>query len=160
MFHSKNDYGQNKHSPDIIYTSATGTIHLSREDFESEADFLRWKQWSDQDYLTNTPREDALLRSDWNIFLSALDLPPNDQPERSLEQWQRIAYNQIKSNLTSVQYARWSLFLCGVKMTAIARIEGVSKQAVSRSIALAKRKSRKVVNKLLNFCENRLTKPV
>ena len=34
----------------IIYISVSGHIRLTRADFSSEEEFLKWKAWSDADY--------------------------------------------------------------------------------------------------------------
>ena len=51
MFNKKSEYAQNKREKDsIVYISVNGRIRLTRADFFSEEEFLRWKQWSDEDY--------------------------------------------------------------------------------------------------------------
>lgn len=54
MFDAKNDYSLNKSVPDaIVCRSADGVhIRLTRKDFDSEEEFLCWKNWSDDDYRT------------------------------------------------------------------------------------------------------------
>ena len=49
MFDRRSDYAKNKRNADsIIYTDANGEeIRLTRDDFESEAEFRKWKSWSD-----------------------------------------------------------------------------------------------------------------
>ena len=50
MFDKKSEYALNKYDQDsIIYISVSGRIRLTRADFASEEEFLRWKQWSDED---------------------------------------------------------------------------------------------------------------
>ena len=51
MFNKKSEYAQNKREKDsIIYISVNGHIRLTRADFSSEEEFLKWKTWSDADY--------------------------------------------------------------------------------------------------------------
>ncbi|NCE64948.1 hypothetical protein D1159_10205 [Pseudoflavonifractor sp. 524-17] len=52
MFDTKSDFALNKFDQDaIVCRSVTGVhIRLTREDFASEEEFLRWKAWSDGDY--------------------------------------------------------------------------------------------------------------
>ena len=52
MFDTKSDFALNKFDKDaIVCPSAIGVhIRLTREDFTSEEEFLRWKVWSDNDY--------------------------------------------------------------------------------------------------------------
>ena len=43
MFNKKSEYAQNKREKDsIIYISVNGRIRLTRADFSSEEEFLRW----------------------------------------------------------------------------------------------------------------------
>lgn len=57
MFNKKSEYAQNKREKDsIIYISVNGRIRLTRADFSSEEEFLRWKQWSDEDYYETERR--------------------------------------------------------------------------------------------------------
>ena len=51
MFDKKSEYALNKYDQDsIIYISVSGRIRLTRADFSSEEEFLKWKAWSDADY--------------------------------------------------------------------------------------------------------------
>ena len=52
MHDKKSIYSLNKQDPEaIVYTDADKhTIRLTREEFDTEADFLKWKAWSDEDY--------------------------------------------------------------------------------------------------------------
>ena len=51
MFDKKNDAARNKKRADaIVYAGAAGEVVLTQNDFESEAEFRRWKTWSDEDY--------------------------------------------------------------------------------------------------------------
>ena len=51
MFDKKSEYALNKYDQDsIIYISVSGRIRLTRADFSSEEEFLKWKTWSDADY--------------------------------------------------------------------------------------------------------------
>ena len=48
MFDKKSEYALNKYDQDsIIYISVSGRIRLTRADFSSEEEFLKWKAWSD-----------------------------------------------------------------------------------------------------------------
>ena len=54
MFNRKSSYALNKKDPDaIVYMDANEVIiRLTREDFASEEEFLKWKSWSDGNYHT------------------------------------------------------------------------------------------------------------
>ena len=52
MFDRKSDYALNKRHPDSIVCKSVTDVHiyLTRADFSSEADFLKWKEWADRNY--------------------------------------------------------------------------------------------------------------
>jgi len=153
MFDTKSDFALNKFDRDaIVCRSVTGVhIRLTRADFASEEEFLRWKVWSDGDYYDTEkdgrdfydngipldPRVDK-LGDDPSIeagILAALDAA-----EASAEQAQRTAVlmEQIKACLTETQYRRlWMFHARKMNVTAIARAEGISKASASRSISAA-----------------------
>ena len=153
MFDTKSDFALNKLDRDaIVCRSVTGVhIRLTREDFASEEEFLRWKVWSDGDYYDTEkdgrdfydngipldPRVDKLgaVPSIEAGILAALDAA-----EASAEQAQRTAVlmEQIKACLTETQYRRlWMFHARKMNVTAIARAEGISKASASRSISAA-----------------------
>ena len=153
MFDTKSDFALNKFDRDaIVCRSVTGVhIRLSRADFASEEEFLRWKVWSDGDYYDTEkdgrdfydngipldPRVDKLgaVPSIEAGILAALDAA-----EASAEQAQRTAVlmEQIKACLTETQYRRlWMFHARKMNVTAIARAEGISKASASRSISAA-----------------------
>ena len=153
MFDKKSDFALNKFDRDaIVCRSVTGVhIRLTRADFASEEEFLRWKVWSDGDYYDTEkdgrdfydngipldPRVDKLgaVPSIEADILAALDAA-----EASAEQARRTAalIEQIKSCLTGTQYRRlWMLYARKMNVTAIARAEGISKASASRSISAA-----------------------
>ena len=153
MFDTKSDFALNKFDRDaIVCRSVTGVhIRLTRADFASEEEFLRWKVWSDGDYYDTEkdgrdfydngipldPRVDKLgaVPSIEAGILAALDAA-----EASAEQAQRTAVlmEQIKACLTETQYRRlWMFHARKINVTAIARAEGISKASASRSISAA-----------------------
>ena len=153
MFDAKSDFALNKLDRDaIVCRSVTGVhIRLTRADFASEEEFLRWKVWSDGDYYDTEkdgrdfydngipldPRVDKLgaVPSIEAGILAALDAA-----EASAEQAQRTAVlmEQIKACLTETQYRRlWMFHARKMNVTAIARAEGISKASASRSISAA-----------------------
>ena len=159
MFNKKSEYAQNKREKDsIIYISVNGRIRLTRADFSSEEEFLRWKQWSDEDYY-ETERQgrgyyDNGVSLDENISAagaveSAEDtyfrelLADEIEAARKALCQERIA--KVKALLTARQYRRiWMYLAEGKSITEIARDEGLSKASVSRSIAAALHKLRKL----------------
>ena len=152
MFNKKSEYAQNKREKDsIIYISVNGHIRLTRADFSSEEEFLRWKQWSDEDYYETERRGrcyyDNGVPLDENISAagameSAEDAYFREQMAKALCQ-ERMA--RVKALLTAKQYRRiWMYLAEGKSITEIAKAEGLSKASVSNSIAAALRKLRKL----------------
>ena len=159
MFDKKSEYALNKHDQDsIIYISVSGHIRLTRADFSSEEEFLRWKQWSDEDYYETERRGrsyyDNGVPLDENISAagaveSAEDtyfrelLADEIEAARKALCQERIA--KVKALLTPRQYRRiWMYLAEGKSITEIAKAEGLSKASVSNSIAAALRKLRKL----------------
>lgn len=148
MFDRKSDYALNKQDPDAIVCKSVTEVHirLTRADFASEAEFHKWKLWSDQDYRTTENAGRAL--SDNTLSLEAhLDCPLPSPEEELLEAMDaderraaRLALaNQLRSCLTEKQLRRLRLYyLEGMNEAEIAVNEGVSQQAVSLCIRSAK----------------------
>ena len=152
MFNSKSDYALNKLDPDaIVCRSATGEhIRLTRDDFASEEEFLRWKDWSDREYHETElagQREDRCFPLE--VQQDAPTLSAEDAilvPHITAEQVERRGrmLEQIKKHLTSKQYRRLCLYyLEGKAEREIAQLEGVGQQRVSKSIT----SGRKVIEK-------------
>ena len=57
MFDTKSDYSLNKSDPDVIICRNADGVHirLTREDFDSEKEFQKWKDWSDDKERGATP---------------------------------------------------------------------------------------------------------
>ena len=159
MFNKKSEYAQNKREKDsIIYISVNGRIRLTRADFSSEEEFLRWKQWSDEDYyemerqgrgyydngvpLDENISEAGAVESAEDVYFRELMADEIEAARKALCQ-ERIA--KVKALLTARQYRRiWMYLAEGKSITEIARAEGLSKASVSNSIAAALRKLRKL----------------
>ena len=159
MFNKKSEYAQNKREKDsIIYISVNGRIRLTRADIASEEEFLRWKQWSDEDYYETERRGrgyyDNGVPLDENISSAAAVESAEDayfrkQMEDEIETSRMVLCQErmtrVKALLTARQYRRiWMYLAEGKSITEIARAEGLSKASVSRSIAAALRKLRKL----------------
>ena len=159
MFDKKSEYALNKHDQDsIIYISVNGHIRLTRADFSSEDEFLRWKQWSDEDYYETERRGrgyyDNGVPLDENIsaagaVASAEDEYFREQMADEIEATRKALCQErmakVKALLTARQYRRIWMYLAEEKsITEIAKAEGLSKASVSRSVAVALRKLRKL----------------
>ena len=152
MFDTKSDYALNKRDPDaIVCKSVTGVhIRLTREDFETEEEFLTWKAWSDEDwhdeekanhveanhttYLGDLP-EDVLMMHSPEVIL-----------ERRLDRRRRAQFTEetilaIRKELTEKQFRRlWLYCVNGMTEEEIARQEGRTHQGISKSIIAARKK--------------------
>ena len=150
MFDPHSDYSLNKQDPDaIICRSATGEpIRLTRADFSSEEEFLRWKEWSDADY--HAAEKAGRKYDDSRVSLiEGLDIhaPSAEEALLALEleadhaQLSADQLERVRACLSTVQYRR--LLMLHTKrgsITSIAKIERVSKASISRSISAAWRK--------------------
>ena len=159
MFDAKNDYSLNKSDPDaIVCRSADGVhIRLTREDFDSEEEFLRWKNWSDNDYHTmvKTGRgyddycislieaTDAQLPSAEEVMLAPM-LEAENNERRA------VLLEMVRSSLTRKQYRRLCMYyLQGITETEIAKLEGVGQRRISTSISSGKKIVEKFFKKFL-----------
>lgn len=63
MFNRKSSYALNKKDPNaIVYMDANeAIIRLTREDFASEEEFLKWKSLSDADYHASEKEDHVYL---------------------------------------------------------------------------------------------------
>jgi len=158
MFDPQSDYALNKaNATAIICKSVTGVhTRLTQEDFSSEAEFHRWKTWSDEDYhsIEKTGRsDDACFPLDQgrdtagvspeDELVAALDRAIADGQQRKAVQ-DKIA--AVRMALTETQYRRmWMYYVDGLSITEIARREKVSLPCISNCLAEVRRR---IVNKL------------
>ena len=173
MFNRKSIYALNKKDPDaIVYMDANEVIvRLTREDFASEEEFLKWKSWSDGNYRTednqdvvegkhNTSIDDL---SEAAFSIPAIDVVMERQHEKS--ERRRVAsamVSQIRDKLTETQFRRlWMYHVDGMTIDEIGEIEGISHQNVSKSIITAERKIKKFfVGDVKTGCKNAPKKTV
>lgn len=155
----KDIYTLNRENPDaIIYLDSDGKIiRLTREDFPSEKEFRRWKEWSDQQYQQELRQEKGYW--DRKVTIKEFDQrqdAPKDFETSLLDRDERVAQKkaalvvtrEIRKLLTKTQYRR--LWLYGVmRMTEeeIGRQENVSHQAVSKSLRSAMCRIRKYIRR-------------
>ena len=119
MYNKKSDYALNKNDPEaIVYTDANqNEIRLTRIDFKSEADFLKWKAWSDEDYHQSANA--ARGHDDHTVLLientdSHVDSPEDLEIARIFRSEQKehdaTLAHKIKMLLTPTQYRRFYLY--------------------------------------------------
>ena len=144
MFDSKSDYALNKLDHDAIVCPSTTGVHirLTREDFQSEEEFIFWKAWSDSNYH-DTDRAGrgfydhciSLNESLDSTGLSIEDvlMAPMLQAE---EAGQRVSNVQmVRAVLTEKQYRRLRMYyLLGMTEAEIAKVEGVGQRRISKSL--------------------------
>jgi len=151
MYDKKSDYALNKKNKEAIVfrNAAGGLIHLTKDEFASEEEFAKWKEWSDNDYrqeynagqsykrLRKKMREQALTneyaKSAEQILLKGL----HDREQQAF-----IA--KIKACLTEKQFRRlWLYYVEDKTEQQIADMEKVGQRRISTSINEAKKKLKK-----------------
>ena len=155
MFDKKSESALNKYDQDsIIYISVSGRIRLTRADFSSEEEFLKWKAWSDADYHQTEKEgrsfnDNRVALDDYRDVVGAVQsaedeffselLKADVQAEEKALREKRLA--ALKSILNAKQYRRiWLYYAERKSVTEIARLEGVTKASVSLSLARAIKK--------------------
>ena len=155
MYNKKSVYALNKHDADaIVYPSAKGeAVRLTRQDFNSDAEFLFWKQWSDQDYHAE---DNADVREARHII--PIDLVPErvlsvpgmeQQLLLNLDRFERgklcaETIRLIRQSVTVLQYRRmWLYYVEGLTQQEIAAHESVGQQRISVSISAGKKRIKK-----------------
>lgn len=153
IFDPKSMYALNKADPDsIIYTDSNRRIiRLTRADFDSEADFVFWKKWSDENYHKKEKKDH--VEANHTIPLSDLagvaDCP-EIVIERRIEKQEQKRYSEetvirIKGHLTDKQFRRlWMYCVGGLTQQQIADAEDVGQQRISASITSAIKRIKKL----------------
>ncbi len=155
MFDKKSDYALNKREKDaIVYISVTGPVLLTRTDFASEDEFLKWKSWSDGNYQTGEQAGrsfyDNAIPLDEKLDVIGAAASIEDEFFGRLDEAERkrmvISFlEQIKRHLTEKQYRRlWLYYVENLSEREIAATEHVGQQRVSKSITIGKKTLRKL----------------
>ena len=149
----KSIYTLNKKDPEaIVYTDADRhIIRLTRADFDTEADFLKWKVWSDDNYHDEEKSDHVE-----DNHTAPLDEKAGaaDGPEVIIEQriekqaQDRYAAEtviRIRGKLTEKQFRRlWMYCVGGLTQQQIAEAEDVGQRRISTSITEAIIKIREI----------------
>ena len=149
-------YALNKKDPDaIVYPTADGKlVRVTREDFPSEADFLAFKAWSDENFheeenLDHREANHSLSMDDLSeaaLAVPAVDVVMEHQHQRAEQR--RMTSDMVvklKDKLTDKQFRRlWMYYAEGKTEDEIAEIEGVAQQQVSKAIIAAEKKIKKI----------------
>ncbi len=148
-------YALNKKDPDaIVYPTADGKlVRVTREDFPSEAEFLAFKAWSDENFheeenLDHREANHSLSMDDLSeaaLAVPAVDVVMEHQHQRAEQR--RMTSDMVvklKDKLTDKQFRRlWLYSVEGKTEREIAYIEGVDQQRISKSILAANKKIKK-----------------
>lgn len=151
MYNKKSDYVLNKKNKDaIVSRNAAGKyIKLTKEEFASEEEFKKWKEWSDDEYRQEYNAEQSHKRlknklqkqAEYEVVsLSVEQILLNDLADEE----RKALLNKIKSVLTETQFRRlWLYYVERKTEQQIADIEKVGQRRVSISINVAKKKIKK-----------------
>ena len=149
MFDTRSDYSLNKNDPDAIVCRSSDGVHirLTREDFDSEEEFLRWKNWSDDDYYT-TENDKRSYYDNCLALNEDVDVPLSSAEEEMLAPMLRAESDErraalletVRSSLTKKQYRRLRMYyLEGMTEAEISLQEGVCQQRISNSLVSGKK---------------------
>lgn len=154
MIFRLSDYDKNRRDPDgIVYTNSCGpATRLTRKDFASDADFRYWKQVSDTAYQEQAPadREWSDKTAELNDNTSGAEKSPEDYFFAKLQMQElrteiEKLFVQLQTEITEAQYRRFRMFVIDcLSQRQIAKIEGVSPVAISKSILAARKAARKI----------------
>ena len=161
MFDTKSDYSLNKSDPAaIVFRCADGVhIRLTREDFDSEMEFQKWKDWSDQDYYATEKAEHIF--SNHTLSIDGLTEKPIavQSPEDMLievinqqerQKLRHLLIEGLDNCLTQFQRRRlWLYCVEGLTVRQIAEAEGVRHPSIIESLTAAKRKINDYLKKLV-----------
>ncbi len=145
MFDNKSIYALNKKDPDaIVYRDAEGNIiRLTRRDFESEEEFLKFKRWSDEDYRQEENREQRHGRRTVSLTSISEQSATSPSVEESIdEKLEEMRTDEIMKllgsdscGLSEIQRRRVSMYYEDrMSEEEIAEKEHISQQAVSKSL--------------------------
>ncbi len=158
MYNKKSDYALNKKNKEaIISRNAKGEfIKLTKEEFASEEEFKKWKEWSDDEYRQEYNAEQSHKRlknklqkqAEYEVVsLSVEQILLNDLADEE----RKALVNKIKSVLTEKQFRRlWLYYVEGKTEQQIADIENVGQPRIVKSISSAKKRVQKYLGNFAN----------
>lgn len=129
MFNRKSSYALNKKDPNaIVYMDANeAIIRLTREDFASEEEFLKWKSLSDADYHASEKEDHVYANhtlaldelSEEAASIPAADVCMEQAHDRVAEirrSTQKVT--QIRKHLTDTQFRRMWMYFVDMKTSS------------------------------------------
>jgi hypothetical protein len=157
------DYAVNKFSEGIVYRFADKTVEFTLSDFleaypdMNEQDFIRLKEWSDNDYLEQVRVDDVQTRRVTSIHgleetEHVAGQPLDDEYEKSQDMvnaGKAMTLLLEKGLLTKVQARRAKLYFYeGLSLRQIADREGVHFTSIGESITAVTDKLKKYFGEL------------
>ena len=123
----------------IVYSGVRDTVVLSPEDFESEEEFNKWKEWIEANSLKNS-------RIGHTALWETMDYIPQEEPQETYMEFRPDEVLLLAQTYTSEkQYRRlWMYAVEKMTLREISQIEGVSIQGVRKSIVGARKRIQKV----------------
>ena len=155
MPHEKSIYSLNKNDINaIVYTDADGKIlRLTREDFSSEEEFMKWKSWSDADLHAQDNAETvyskhkAVLLENTVVTLSAEETIISHLNRRERIKIAEESLMAVRGQITEKQFRRIRMYCSGMTVREIGKVEGVAFQNIFKSIQAGKKKILKNLRK-------------
>ena len=131
-----------KHDHAIVYRGNDKTVILTREDFENEEEFEKWRLWMRENTSDKRMGRSVRLWEDMSLVADSEDAAAlEDEEEKHL-------WCITRENLTRTQYRRLCVYVLE-KMTLreIAEKEGSCYQVIHKSIIGAKKKLRGILER-------------
>lgn len=155
MHNTMSSYALNKKDHEaIVYTDADNhVIRLTSGDFATEADFMKWKAWSDEDYHAEEKGDHvhtnhAISMEELGDSAAASEGPEvvavQNLDRQTREQLAAEKMESFRGIITEAQLRRlWMYYVVGLTQQQIAAAEGVGQRRISTSIAAAEKKIKK-----------------
>lgn len=156
MFNRKSDYALNKKNmASIVYKDAyDNIIQLTVDDFSSEKEFRKWKNWMNMKAHTEEKKEHVYRNHTVSLdgFEEFAGFAPDtntyceqDEANQLMMAQIELQVLQIRAALSEKQFRRvWMYFVDEMTMDEIGEKEGISHQNVSKSIDAALKKIPKI----------------
>ncbi len=159
MFESNNIYVLNKKDKEaIVYRDSDGHIvRLTREVFHDDAEFRRWKEWSDEEYHDSEKEQHRDSNHTYSLeglsdkalaVESVEELLDRQQQEQEREVLRRLLMTGFDTCLTATQRRRlWLYCVDGLTVRQIADAENVAFQNIAKAISAATKKLKRFFEK-------------
>lgn len=155
MFNRKSDYALNKKNmASIVYKDAyDNVIQLTVDDFSSEKEFRKWKNWMNMKAHTEEKKDYVYRNHTVSLdgFEEFAGFAPDtntyceqDEADQLMMAQIELQVLQIRATLSEKQFRRvWMYFVDEMTMDEIGEKEEISHQNVSKSIDAAMKKIQK-----------------